>query len=295
MVDTEVGERIQGYLRELKSSSVSLVEGHGSKEGAEAEGGRRKREKVQELESTNCRKEGGEKMIGRGDSSEVRDLLVVLGEDIFSIILSHLDARSVAHSLLVSRAWHKVASSDRLWSSKLEELWMGKAHLPRSGMLRKISKLEAYSLSMMDGKRSRIMQDDICDHVWQFQFKQTAPDYWRNLDPFWQGTGSPMRRYFHSDGSQTSDPDDKVWGGHESAYSIVTSFVGDGRIREHYVRINRWPKMSVWRKPNWSWEMTNQLCCYSSIPDADKEGGTGPLFPVCTEACHQELHKDKPS
>lgn len=107
---------------------------------------------------------------------------------------------------------------------------------------------------------------------------QGAPAYWLDLDPYWKGSGPLMRRYFHPDGSQTADPDDKVWGGHESCFSVVTSYIGDGTIREHYVRINRWPRMFVYRKQDWSWEMYNHLYCYSSIPDADKEGGTGPLF-----------------
>jgi hypothetical protein len=109
---------------------------------------------------------------------------------------------------------------------------------------------------------------------------QAAPEYWRNLDPYWKGNGPPMHRYFHPDGSQTADPGDKVWGGHESCYSIVTSIIGEGKIREHYVRINRWHPLAVSRKQDWSWEMTNNLFCYSSIPDAYKEGGTGPLFLV---------------
>lgn len=107
---------------------------------------------------------------------------------------------------------------------------------------------------------------------------QAAPAYWLNLDPYWMGTGPPMRRYFHPDGSQSADPGDKVWGGHESCFSVVTSFVGEQTIREHYVRINRWPRMFVIRNQDWSWGMYNHLYCYSSIPDADKEGGTGPLF-----------------
>ncbi|GFZ05414.1 hypothetical protein Acr_17g0009860 [Actinidia rufa] len=123
------------------------------------------------------------------------------------------------------------------------------------------------------------MKEDLCDHVWEFHFNEVAPEYWRNLDPYWKGTGPPMRRYFHPDGSLTADPGDEVWGGHESSYSVVTSFVGEGQIREHYVRINRWSRMSVSRKENWSWEMSNNLSCYTSIPDARKEGGTGPLFP----------------
>lgn len=86
-----------------------------------------------------------------------------------------------------------------------------------------------------------------------------------------------MRRYFHPDGSQTADPDDRVWGGHESCFSTVTSFVGDGEIREHYVRINRWPRMFVSRNEDWSWRMSNHFTSYLSIADPDKAGGTGPL------------------
>ena len=109
---------------------------------------------------------------------------------------------------------------------------------------------------------------------------QTAPEYWRNLDPYWKGGGPRLRRYFHPDGSLTADPGDKTWGGHESCYCIVTSYIGEEKIREHYVRINRWPRMFVYRKRDWSWKMSNHLYCYSSIPDARKQGGTGPLLSV---------------
>ncbi|XP_058101390.1 uncharacterized protein LOC131245738 isoform X5 [Magnolia sinica] len=187
--------------------------------------------------------------------------------------------RFVIHALCLTCS---CPSCEMKWSNfkQCEELWSGKAHIPRFTMARGMSKLAAYSFSIMDGRRTRIMMEDLCDHIWEFRFKKTAPVYWRELDPSWEGTGPPMRRYFHPDGSQTADPSDKVWGGHECTYSIVTSFVDEGRIREHYVRINRWPPMSVSRKQDWSWELANHLYCYTSIPDPDKEGGTGPLFPV---------------
>ncbi|XP_008438422.2 uncharacterized protein LOC103483521 isoform X1 [Cucumis melo] len=207
----------------------------------------------------------------------LQDPFEVLGSDLLMIILSYLDARSVALSLLVSRSWYAVASSDRLWSSKCLELWLGKAHIPRLAQSRGLPKLAAYSLSIMDGKRTRIMREDLCDHAWQFHFNKEAPVYWRDLDPYWQGSHPLMRRYFHPDGSQTADPDDRVWGGHESCFSTVTSFVGDGEIREHYVRINRWPRMFVSRNEDWSWRMSNHFTSYSSIADPDKAGGTGPL------------------
>lgn len=51
-----------------------------------------------------------------------QDPLEVLGRDIMLMILKNLDARSVALSLLVSRAWHGVASSDSIWSAKVKFL-----------------------------------------------------------------------------------------------------------------------------------------------------------------------------
>lgn len=49
----------------------------------------------------------------------LQDPLVEFGWDIMLMILSHLDARSVALSLVVSRGWHGVASSDAIWSQKV--------------------------------------------------------------------------------------------------------------------------------------------------------------------------------
>ena len=51
-----------------------------------------------------------------------RDPLEVFGRDIMLMIMNYLDARSVALSLLVSRGWHGVASSDKLWSPKVTYL-----------------------------------------------------------------------------------------------------------------------------------------------------------------------------
>ncbi|XP_072983631.1 uncharacterized protein [Typha latifolia] len=240
-----------------------------------------KRREVSKEESERRRRK-----VGRGGEeppplpSPARDPLVVLGPDIMGRILEFSDARSVARSVVLSRGWHEVATSDSLWGPKCEELWMGKAHIPRVSKIRGAARLAVYSMSIMDGKRARITKEDLCDHMWEYRFKKTAPEYWRNLDPSWKGTGPPMRRHFHPDGFHTADRDDRVWGGHECTFLIMTSHVGDGRIREHYVRINRWPPMTMSRNEDWSWEMSNQLCCYNSIPDAEKEGGTGPLFPV---------------
>ena len=55
----------------------------------------------------------------RTEGSLLQDTLLVVDSDIMIKILRHLDACSVALSLLVSRRWHGVASSDRLWANKV--------------------------------------------------------------------------------------------------------------------------------------------------------------------------------
>ncbi|WMV48156.1 hypothetical protein MTR67_041541 [Solanum verrucosum] len=53
------------------------------------------------------------------EMGRLSDPLVVLGSDIMLMILSCLDARSVALCLLVSCGWRGIASSDKIWSSKV--------------------------------------------------------------------------------------------------------------------------------------------------------------------------------
>ncbi|KAM7253191.1 hypothetical protein ACFE04_025809 [Oxalis oulophora] len=106
-----------------------------------------------------------------------------------------------------------------------EELWHGKDNMPPNLTIPEIPKVVC----------TRIMKDDLCDHVWEFHFTKAVSEYWQNLDSYWNETHPLMRRYFHRDGSQTADPGDKDWG----------------------------------------WEMSSGLCSYSSFPDAYKEGVTG--------------------
>ncbi|GAY42376.1 hypothetical protein CUMW_066380 [Citrus unshiu] len=171
----------------------------------------KKKKTKMKLRKERKREERKEKLKEEETEELLQDPLEAFGGDIMLKILQNLKARSVALTLLVSRAWNGVASSDTLWTPRV------------------------------------------------------VPEYWLNLDPYWKGTSTLMHCYFHEDGSQTADP--------------VTSVVGEGKIREHYVRINRcWPHMLVSRKKDWSWEMSNILYCYSSVPDGHRVGGTGPLL-----------------
>ncbi|KAH6809155.1 hypothetical protein C2S51_026938 [Perilla frutescens var. frutescens] len=61
--------------------------------------------------------EGGEEF-----ELAVEDPLLVLGSEIMTMILGKVDVRSAALARLVSRGWQAVASSDRIWASKVRFL-----------------------------------------------------------------------------------------------------------------------------------------------------------------------------
>jgi hypothetical protein len=83
---------------------------------------RRKRKKREREEVGEDVEEKEEEEEGEGVLR--RDPLEVFGTDIMLKMLSNLDARSVALSLLVSRGWHAVASSDRIWGAKVGTLFV---------------------------------------------------------------------------------------------------------------------------------------------------------------------------
>lgn len=65
------------------------------------------------------KKKAAVEVVEDGSGGVVQDPLEVFGTDIMKTILNNLDARSLALSLLVSRAWRRVASRDCLWSVKV--------------------------------------------------------------------------------------------------------------------------------------------------------------------------------
>lgn len=87
----------------------------------------RKRERDPEEEAATAAKRGGKEE--KKEVIVLKDPLKVFGRDIMSMILDNLDARAGVLSLLVSHAWHGVASSDRLWSSKVLRPFIISLHL----------------------------------------------------------------------------------------------------------------------------------------------------------------------
>ncbi|KAG8372791.1 hypothetical protein BUALT_Bualt12G0103700 [Buddleja alternifolia] len=67
------------------------------------------------------------------DRDTRQDPLEVFGSEIMTVMLSKVDARSVAIARLVCRGWHAVASSDKIWAPKWNFAILGKDVLQTVG------------------------------------------------------------------------------------------------------------------------------------------------------------------
>lgn len=85
--------------------------------------GKRRRARAREKAAAESRDQEQQQPIAEeaeeDEEGESTDPLVVLGSDLVTKVLEFLDARSVARLLVVSRRWHDVATSDRLWAPKV--------------------------------------------------------------------------------------------------------------------------------------------------------------------------------
>lgn len=78
----------------------------------------KKKKTKMKLRKERKREERKEKLKEEETEELLQDPLDAFGGDIMLKILQNLKARSVALTLLVSRAWNGVASSDSLWTPK---------------------------------------------------------------------------------------------------------------------------------------------------------------------------------
>ncbi|KAJ8448589.1 hypothetical protein Cgig2_012233 [Carnegiea gigantea] len=157
-------------------------------------------------------------------------------------------------------------------------LWTGKAHIPRLAKVSGLSQLARHSRAVIDSKRSA-SQGRIYVTLPGASISLRLPHH---IGKILTHTGEVQAVLCAAIStlmeSTLQTQRTRIWGGHECSCTIVTGIVGDGKVRENYVRVNRWPRLAVLRREDWGWEMSNVVCAYSSIPDADIEGGTGPIF-----------------
>ncbi|KAL6205998.1 hypothetical protein ACLB2K_023249 [Fragaria x ananassa] len=123
--------------------------------------------------------------------------------------------------------------------------------MPRLLQFRGLSRLAAYSLSVMDSKRSR--------NAYNFQPPQNTGEILiligRALAPSCTATFILMAVKLQI----------MVMKSGAAMNPVIAPLLV-------FLKMDRWPQMFVFRKQDWSWEMSNHLFCYTSIPDSDKAG-----------------------
>ncbi|GAQ79024.1 hypothetical protein KFL_000230050 [Klebsormidium nitens] len=191
-----------------------------------------------------------------------QDPVEVLGEDVFLRILGFVDSRALATCTLVCKSWGGLAREDGLWEQHLDELCRGKAAVPKVALTAE-SKMVAFGACLRDAKRAKIMVQDLCGTAFEFRFKWSAGDFWRNLDPSWRSE-PPFIRVFHPDNVVSPGPNDTVF--NDMTWKFTKT--KDGKPGR-YVRINQWPSLNVSRTENWGWTLQNCWVIYSSMSDSE--------------------------
>lgn len=191
-----------------------------------------------------------------------QDPVEALGEDILLKILLCLDSQTLATCLRVSKSWGSLVKDDLLWLRHYEELCKGKAAVPQAA-LSAPSKLAAFGICVQDSQRTKIMVEDLCGTAFEFRFKWSAGEFWRNLDPSWRSE-PPFIRVFHPNNVVSPGPNDTVF--NDMTWRFTKS--RDGKLGR-YVRINQWPSLSVSRSENWGWILQNCWVTYTSIPNSE--------------------------
>jgi hypothetical protein len=193
-----------------------------------------------------------------------QDPVEVLGEDVFLNVLGYLDCHALVACTLVCKSWENLVRDDVLWLRHYEELCKEKAAIPKAA-LQAESKMAAFGTCVQDAKRAKITVDDLCSTAFEFRFKWSAGDFWRNLDPSWRSE-PPFIRIFHPHNVVSPGPNDTVF--NDMTWKFTKS--KDGKPGR-YVRINQWPSLTVSRSENWGWTLQNCWVTYTSISDRELE------------------------
>ncbi|GAX76441.1 hypothetical protein CEUSTIGMA_g3886.t1 [Chlamydomonas eustigma] len=118
---------------------------------------------------------------------------------------------------------------------------------------------KAFALSMKEGSRWGLTQEELCSFTWSFRFRDLGPGGWFPNTIF--------KRYFHPDSYVDTRPVTHFW----TEARMWRLFLGedDG---DQYVQINEYPPMSISRQLDWSWTLESMWVFMAS----DHKAGPNP-------------------
>ena len=168
-----------------------------------------------------------------------------------------------------------------LWYFRCIRLWCGKceASVARFRDCQHQTNYQCrYLQSVVDSKRTRITEQELCSLVWALRFKEGVGEDMLRLDPYWEHASyselgklvwtqetvtSIILRKFHMDGRFTVQPGTSdslhIWAQQMQIpirWRLTKSREGK---RGHFLKLNQWPSSRSQRNPcNWGWIFYNE-------------------------------------
>lgn len=191
-------------------------------------------------------------------------MAVLLQRDMLQEILKFLAPRELAACGAVCSTWLDVSQSAPLWTPHCEALWQNKMYVPARQLAVTGSQTyaKAYVQSLRHAANEHITMKELCSFRWQFRFKLSAGAFFVEHDPYWNKEGPTMKRYFHQDGSLTSDPGDPFFSKHEDMWRFTKTKQGKPG---QFIKVNHWPALEISRNPDdWSLTLQNEWVIYTA-------------------------------
>ena len=171
-------------------------------------------------------------------------------------------------------------SDEHLWRRRCVALWEGKVE---SSYLRFATDAmlgwdRKYVASLMDSTRAELTEEELCEFVWAFRFKEAAGDWCQAMDPFWVesdmgfepiGASTMLRKFCADRTMECVGPSDVL---HqyaiESGMNIRWKFnksrkISGVRRSGRFLQLNSWPSAGIFRiDETWGWMMQNEWTAY---------------------------------
>lgn len=174
------------------------------------------------------------------------------------IILSFLDPEDLVHCTALSSKWCHLASDDRLWTPLCDKLWDKKESIASAALVEGNKKIDAYHISLKDGQRNVITEDDLCDNNWICRFSE---------NPFLPASSNLplMRRFFSRDGTISAGDNDLMYGSRTFTWRIIREEEEEGKKVWAVLEVGTFPELFPERRSDWGWTMRNGWVTYNSI------------------------------
>jgi len=138
-------------------------------------------------------------------------MLLELVDDSAELLLSCFQLSELAAAASTCQRLAGQVRDNSLWALVCKRLWHGKL-VPQKfvNLLEAGEAREAYRLSLIDSRRTRLASRELTQFTWSFRFKATAGEAWTEDDPWWYGSAA-RSGHFRADGTFRIGPTRLRW------------------------------------------------------------------------------------